>query len=63
MAKAFMVALVGVLPGGLLVLGAWVLARIVCERMRDLDGTQSQRLVRAVSGLRLADVRAAARRI
>jgi hypothetical protein len=63
MPKFAVVALVAVLPGGLLILGAWVLAKIVSERMQRLDGTLSQRLLRALSGIRMNDLRAAARRI
>jgi hypothetical protein len=63
MPKVALVALVAVLPGGLLILGAWVLAKIVAERMQRLDGTHSQRLLRALGGIRMNDLRAAARRI
>jgi hypothetical protein len=63
MPKVALVALVAVLPGGLLILGAWVLAKIVAERMQRLDGTHSQRLLRALTGIRMTDLRDAARRI
>jgi len=62
MLKVAVVALVGVLPGGWLVLGAWMLARIVGEKMRSEQGPQGRRLYRALAGLRFDDVRAAARR-
>ena len=63
MLKVVAVALVGVLPGGWLVLGAWVLARIIAEKMRLEEGPQGRRLYRALAGLRFDDVRAAARRL
>jgi hypothetical protein len=57
-----MAVLVGLIPGGLLVLGAWVLAMVVAERMAREQGPHPWRLVRALAGVRLDDVRAAARR-
>jgi hypothetical protein len=62
MPRLAMVGLVAVLPGGLLVLGAWVLATIVAERMRKEAGSQPGRLVRALAGIRLDDVVQATRR-
>lgn len=51
-----MVLLMVVVPGGLLIAGAWVLARLVVARMRLEEGPQSRRLARAVATLRWRDV-------
>lgn len=44
------------LPGGLLVLGAYMLARTVATQMRLEQGTGGRRFARAVSAVRLRDV-------
>jgi hypothetical protein len=48
--------MVVLLPGGLLVLLAWMLARTVVTQMRLEQGTGGRRFARAVSAVRLRDV-------
>ncbi|MDP1821785.1 MAG: hypothetical protein Q8L48_01015 [Archangium sp.] len=43
-------------PGGLLVLAAWLLARTVATQMRLEQGTHGHRFARAVSTVRIRDV-------
>jgi hypothetical protein len=50
-----------VVPGGLLVLAAWVLGKAVAERVKLEEGTAGRRLVRAVAQVRWRDVWASAR--
>jgi len=45
-----------VLPGGLLVLAAYMLARTVATQMRLEQGTGGRRFARAVSAVRMRDV-------
>lgn len=51
-----------VVPGGLVVLAAFVLAQAVAEQMRLEQGTRQHRLARAVATVRLRDVWSTARR-
>jgi hypothetical protein len=63
MVRVMTVTLVVVLPGGLLVLLAWVLARTIVDEMRQQQaGTGGQRFARAVATVRLRDVWAHTRR-
>ena len=48
MPRFAMVMLMVVLPGGLLVVTAWLLAQALVEQMRAERGPQSRRLARAV---------------
>jgi hypothetical protein len=50
-----------VVPGGLLVLAAFVLGRAVAERVKLEQGTAGHRLARAVAQVRWRDVWASAR--
>jgi hypothetical protein len=50
-----MVVLV-VVPGALVIATAWVLARIVSQQLKALEGTEGPRLVRAVAAVRWSDV-------
>jgi len=50
-----------VVPGGLLVLAAWVLGKAVAERVKLEEGTAGRRLARAVAQVRWRDVWATAR--
>jgi hypothetical protein len=50
-----------VIPGGLLVLAAFILGKAVAERVRLEQGTAGRRLVRAVAQVHWRDVWAAAR--
>jgi hypothetical protein len=45
-----------VLPGGLVVLSAYILARVVAEKARLEDGPTGRRFARAFSAVRLKDV-------
>jgi hypothetical protein len=45
-----------VVPGGLLLLSAFVLARLVAQQMRAIEGPQGRRLARAVATVRVRDV-------
>lgn len=45
-----------ILPGGLLFLAAFILARAVAEGVRREEGTRSRRLARAFAQVRLRDV-------
>jgi hypothetical protein len=55
-AKTLMMLAVALMPGGLLVLAAWVLGRAVRLRMQETTGAQGARLVRAVAAVRWRDV-------
>ena len=55
-ARTLMMLAVALVPGGLLVLTAWVLARVVRHRMQEASGAQGVRLVRAVVSVRWGDV-------
>jgi hypothetical protein len=50
-----------VIPGGLLVLAAFILGKAVAERVRLEQGTAGRRLARAVAQVRWRDVWASAR--
>lgn len=50
-----MVVLV-VVPGALLIATAWVLARLVSQQLKALEGTSGPRLARAVAAVRWSDV-------
>ena len=63
MPRAAMILLMVVMPGGLLVVSGWALARLLAERLRELEGTQPRRLARAVATVRLKDVVRQARRL
>ena len=56
MPRSAMVLLMVVLPGGLLIVSAWLLVRLLAERMREEQGPQRQRLARAVATLSWRDV-------
>lgn len=56
------VLLVVLVPGGLLVAAAVVLARLVAQQMRLEEGPQGRRLARAVATVRWRDVVKEARR-
>jgi len=51
MPRSAMVLLVVVVPGGLLLVSAWLLARLLVEKMRAGQGSQPQRFARAVATL------------
>lgn len=53
---------VAVLPGGLLMLAAWILGRAVRHRMREVTGEKGARLARAVASVRWQDIWAEVRR-
>lgn len=55
--------LVLVVPGALLVVVAWVLARVVIEGMRLEPGPRGRRLARAVAAVRPREVWLQARRL
>ncbi len=61
MAKGMTVLLMAVLPGGLLVLCLFVLARLVVQRMALQQGSSGQRLARALVSVRLKDIVSQAR--
>jgi hypothetical protein len=54
--RVFSVVVMVLVPGSLLVVAAWVLARLVASQMRQGDGPQTRRLARAVATVRLKDV-------
>jgi hypothetical protein len=55
-ARTLVMLVVAVLPGGLLVLAAWILARVVRTQMQQVQGAQGARLARAVASVRWRDV-------
>ncbi|MFT3837083.1 MAG: hypothetical protein QM723_08810 [Myxococcaceae bacterium] len=61
--KTVGLVLMAVLPGGLVFLMAFVLAKAVSEQMELESGSGAQRFGRAFSHLRLADLMAAAKRL
>jgi len=61
-AKFFSVVVVLLVPGGLLVAMAFVLARLVSHQMQLEQGPHRQRLARAVASVRWRDVVREARR-
>jgi hypothetical protein len=54
--KTLGMVLMVVVPGGLLILSAFVLARVVAQQMRAAEGPQGRRLARAVATVRWRDV-------
>lgn len=54
--KALGVVVMVLVPGGLLIAAAFVLARLVAHQMRVEQGQKGQRLARAVATVRWADV-------
>lgn len=59
--KMFAAVLMVVIPGGLLVMAAFILARVVAEKLKAAEGGP-HRYKRALSGLKLRDVWNEARR-
>jgi ABC-type Fe3+-siderophore transport system permease subunit len=55
-ARTLVMLVVAVLPGGLLMLAAWILGRVVRTRMQEVPGEKAARLVRAVALVRWRDV-------
>ena len=56
MLRLMTLTLVVLMPGGLLMLAAYVLARTVSRQMQLEQGTQGHRFARAVSAVRFRDV-------
>jgi hypothetical protein len=56
MLRLITLTLVVLLPGGLLVLAAYMLARAIARQMELEQGTQGHRFARAVSAVRMRDV-------
>lgn len=54
--KVFSVLLMVVVPGGLLVAAAFVLARLVAQQMRHEEGPQGHRLARAMASIHWRDI-------
>lgn len=54
--KTLGMVLMVVVPGGLLVVAAFVLARLVAQQMRSVEGPHGRRLARAVATVRWRDV-------
>jgi hypothetical protein len=64
MMKTVGLVLMAVLPGGLVFLLAFVLAKAVAQQMElDHEGSGARRFSRAFSHLRFADLMAAAKRL
>ena len=59
--RALVVLAVALMPGGLLFLMAWILGRVVRNRMLETSGAQGVRLVRAMGSVRWRDVWSEAR--
>lgn len=62
MVRLAMVMTMVVLPGGLLVLAAFILARLVAQQMKVEQGPSGRRLARAVAHVKLRDAWSEARR-
>jgi hypothetical protein len=56
MLRLFTLTLLVMLPGGLLMVAAYFLARTISRQMQLEQGTQGHRFARAVSAVRLSDV-------
>jgi flagellar basal body-associated protein FliL len=57
MLRVLLVATVMVVPGGLVLLVAWVFAQVLAQRFKaEQSGTPSSRAARALATVRLADV-------
>ncbi len=54
--KVLSVVVMVLVPGGLLIAAAYVLARLVTQQMKLEQGPQGQRLARAVATVRWSDV-------
>lgn len=61
-AKVVSVVVMALVPGGLLIALAFVLARLVTQQMQLEEGPQGRRLARAVAQVRWRDVVREARR-
>ncbi|MDP1920734.1 MAG: hypothetical protein Q8L14_31115 [Myxococcales bacterium] len=61
-AKVLSVVVMALVPGGLLIALAFVLARLVTQQMQLEEGPQGRRLARAVAHVRWRDVVREARR-
>lgn len=61
--KVLSVLVMVVVPGGLLVAAAFVLARLVTQQMRLEEGPQGRRFARAVAAVRWRDVVREAKRL
>lgn len=56
-ARILSVVVMVVMPGGLLIAAAYVLARLVTQQLKlEQEGPQGQRLARAVAAVRWRDV-------
>lgn len=55
-ARTFGLIVMAVVPGGLLVLAAWILGRMVAERLRLEQGSTGHRLAQAWAHVRWRDV-------
>ena len=56
MLRLMTLTLVVLMPGGLLMLAAYMLARTISRKMQLEQGTQGHRFARAVSAVRFRDV-------
>ncbi len=56
MTRLMILTMVVLIPGGLVALAAWLLARTIARQMQLEQGSNGRRLVRAVSVVRLRDV-------
>ena len=54
--KTLLMLAVALMPGGLLVMAAWILGRVVAHRMQSSSGDKGARLARAVASVRWRDV-------
>ncbi|MBK7865169.1 MAG: hypothetical protein IPJ65_42545 [Archangiaceae bacterium] len=61
MAKVLGLVVMAVIPGGLLFLAAFVLAKAVSEQMRREEGSRGHRVAKAFAAVNLRDVWASAR--
>ncbi|MBL8924192.1 MAG: hypothetical protein JNJ54_35390 [Myxococcaceae bacterium] len=55
-ARVVSVVVLVLVPGALVVATAWVLARLVSQQLKTLEGTGGPRLARAVAAVRWSDV-------
>ena len=56
MMRVMTLTMMVLMPGGLLVLAAWMLARTIATQMRLEEGPGGRRFARAVSAVRFRDV-------
>lgn len=61
--KVLSVVVMVLVPGGLLVAAAFVLARLVAQQMRADEGPQGRRLARAMASIHWRDVVREAKRL